>query len=197
MIITEWSIRIQYVLGLWCLTPLSTIFSAILWRSVLLVQETGVPGENKTTYLPEVTDKLDHINPTTMRPPRPLVPIWNITDVKIVLHLKRAILMQNSLSIKYKRTQQRSILVPMLTPYLWRVLPVHTNRIGGEMVSVLSSSAVDHVFELWSARPKNGICSYSNKHAALMRNSKGWFARYQDDNMCQWGDMFIHWLLFQ
>ena len=27
--------------GLWCLTPLSTIFFVISWRSVLLVEETG------------------------------------------------------------------------------------------------------------------------------------------------------------
>jgi len=37
-------------LGLWCLTPLSTIFQYffifISWMSVLLVEETGVPGEN-------------------------------------------------------------------------------------------------------------------------------------------------------
>ena len=38
-------------LGWWCLTPLSTI-----WRSVLLTEETGVPGENH-----QVTDKLYHI----------------------------------------------------------------------------------------------------------------------------------------
>ena len=36
-------------LGLWCLT--------ILWRSVLLVEETRVPGENHRS----VTDKLYHI----------------------------------------------------------------------------------------------------------------------------------------
>jgi hypothetical protein len=30
----------------WWLTPLSTIFSVTSWRSVLLVEETGVPGEN-------------------------------------------------------------------------------------------------------------------------------------------------------
>ena len=30
-------------LGLWCLTPLSTIFQL---RLVLLMEETGVPGEN-------------------------------------------------------------------------------------------------------------------------------------------------------
>ena len=33
--------------------------SVISWRSVLLVEETGVPGE--TTYLPQVTNKLYHV----------------------------------------------------------------------------------------------------------------------------------------
>jgi len=33
--------------------------SAISWWTVLLVEETGVPGEN--TDLPQVTDKLYHI----------------------------------------------------------------------------------------------------------------------------------------
>ena len=32
-------------LGLWCLTPISNI-SVLPWRSVLFVEETGVPGEN-------------------------------------------------------------------------------------------------------------------------------------------------------
>ena len=44
-------IHVQYIIsfqvwcrfGLWCLTPLSTIFQ---WQSVLLVEETGVPREN-------------------------------------------------------------------------------------------------------------------------------------------------------
>jgi hypothetical protein len=35
--------------------------SVISWRSVLLVEETGVP--EKTTDLPQVTDKLYQINP--------------------------------------------------------------------------------------------------------------------------------------
>ena len=35
-----------YWFGLGCLTPLSTIFQLYLGRSVLLVGETGVPGEN-------------------------------------------------------------------------------------------------------------------------------------------------------
>jgi hypothetical protein len=33
-------------LVLWCLIPLSTIFQLNMWRSVLFVNETGVPGEN-------------------------------------------------------------------------------------------------------------------------------------------------------
>ena len=33
-------------LVLWCLMPLSTIFHLIMWRSVLFVEETEVPGEN-------------------------------------------------------------------------------------------------------------------------------------------------------
>ena len=33
-------------LGIWYLTPLTTIFQLYYWRSVLLVEETGVSGEN-------------------------------------------------------------------------------------------------------------------------------------------------------
>ena len=33
-------------LVLWCLVPLSTIFQLNMWRSVLFVEKTGVPGEN-------------------------------------------------------------------------------------------------------------------------------------------------------
>ena len=35
--------------------------SVISWRSVLLVEETEVPGENPGTDLPQVIFKLDHI----------------------------------------------------------------------------------------------------------------------------------------
>ena len=42
--------------GLWCLTSLSTIFQFISWRSVLLVEETGVPAENFLRFL---IDKVD------------------------------------------------------------------------------------------------------------------------------------------
>ena len=73
------------------------------------------------------------------------------------------------------------------------------NRIGGVMVSVLTSSAVDRGFELWSGQPKDyeiGICCFFAKHAALGRKSKDWLARNQD-NVSQWGDMSIRGLLFQ
>ena len=46
-----------WVYGLWCLMPLLTIFSVISWRSVFLVEETGVLSKNHL----QVTDKLHHI----------------------------------------------------------------------------------------------------------------------------------------
>jgi hypothetical protein len=49
-------------------------------------------------------------------------------------------------------------------------------RIGGVMVSVLASSAVDHEFEHRSGQTKDyeiGICCFSAKHAALRRKSDG------------------------
>ena len=48
--LSEITVKVIRGLGLWCLTPLSTHISVILWQSVLLVEETGVPGEN---HLPE------------------------------------------------------------------------------------------------------------------------------------------------
>jgi len=54
------------------------------------------------------------------------------------------------------------------------------------MVSGLASSVVYDIV----------ICCFSAKHEALMRKSKDWLARNQD-NVSEWGDMFIHGLLFQ
>ena len=31
---------------LWCLMPLATLLQLTMWRSVIFVEETGVPGEN-------------------------------------------------------------------------------------------------------------------------------------------------------
>ena len=76
---------------------------------------------------------------------------------------------------------------------------VHLSRIGGVMVSVLSSSAIDRVFEPRSCQTKEytiGICYISSKHTALRRKSKDWLVRNQD-NVSEWGDMSISGLLFQ
>jgi hypothetical protein len=57
------------------------------------------------------------------------------------------------------------------------------NRIGGVMVSVFSSSAVDRGFESRSGQAKDykiSICCFSAKHTALRRKKKYWLARNQD-----------------
>ena len=67
------------------------------------------------------------------------------------------------------------------------------NRIGGVMVSMLVSSAVDRGFEPRSCQTKDYeicICCFSTKHAALRRKSRDWLARNQD-NVSEWGDMSI------
>ena len=48
----DWFPSLLLVYGLWCLTPLSTIqcISVILWRSVLLIDDTGVPLENNRLF---------------------------------------------------------------------------------------------------------------------------------------------------
>jgi hypothetical protein len=56
------------------------------------------------------------------------------------------------------------------------------NRIGGVIVSVLASSAVDRGFESRSDQTEDykiGICCFSAKHAALRKKSKNWLARNQ------------------
>ena len=59
--------------------------------------------------------------------------------------------------------------------YTFNSLLVRCNRIGGVMVSVLASGAVDRGFEPRSGQTKDykiGICCFSAKHAALRRKSK-------------------------
>ena len=73
------------------------------------------------------------------------------------------------------------------------------HHIGGVMVSLLASSAVDRGFEPRSGQAKDytiGIYCYSAKHAALRRKSKAWSAGNQA-NVSEWGDMSISGLLFQ
>ena len=68
-----WILNMVGLVGLWCLTPLSTVFQLYRGGLVLLLEET--------TDLSQVPDKLYHIilyrvvNPTTIRsqPRRPLI----------------------------------------------------------------------------------------------------------------------------
>ena len=72
------------------------------------------------------------------------------------------------------------------------------HHIGGVMVSVLASSAIDHEFESRSGQTKDykiGICC-SAKHSALRRKSKDWLARNQN-NVSEWSDISTRGLLFQ
>jgi hypothetical protein len=60
MIITYIFVGLRLLL--WSLMPPSKIFQLNMWRSVLVVEETGVPGEKeKTKDLSQITDKLNHI----------------------------------------------------------------------------------------------------------------------------------------
>ena len=71
-----------------------------------------------------------------------------------------------------------------------------SNRIGGVMVLVLSSSTVDRGFEPRSGKTKDykiGICCFFAKHAVLRRTSKDWLARNQD-NVSEWSDRSIRGL---
>jgi hypothetical protein len=74
-----------------------------------------------------------------------------------------------------------------------------TNRIGGVVFSVLSSSAVDRGIEPWSGQTKDykiGICCFSTKHVALSRKSKDWLARNQN-NVSEWSNLSTSGLFFQ
>ena len=73
------------------------------------------------------------------------------------------------------------------------------NHISGVMISMLASSAVDHLFKSRSGQTKDykiSMCCFSTKHAALRTKSKDWLAQNQD-NVSDRGDMSIRRLLFQ
>jgi hypothetical protein len=76
---------------------------------------------------------------------------------------------------------------------------VYYNHIGGVMISVLASSAVDRGLVPRSGQTKDyeiGICCFSAKHVAFRRKSKYRLAQNQD-NVSEWSDMSICGLLFQ
>ena len=60
----------------------------------------------------------------------------------------------------------------------------YMNRIGGVMVSMLASSAVDRGIETRSDQSEDytiDICCFSAKHATLRGKNKDWFSRNQDN----------------
>ena len=83
------------------------------------------------------------------------------------------------------------VLCRILRLHIYKSYFHHQNRFGGVMVSVLTSSAVDRGFQLWSGQAKDykiGICCFSAKHTVLRRKSKDWLARNQN-NVSEWSDM--------
>ena len=80
-----------------------------------------------------------------------------------------------------------------------RLFKITENRIGGVMVSVLASNAVDRGFKPRSGQIKDykiGICCFSAKHAAQRKKSIDWLDQ-DHDNMSEWSDMSTQGLLFQ
>ena len=76
---------------------------------------------------------------------------------------------------------------------------IYSYRIGGIMVSVLTSNVVDRGFESRSAQTKNykiDICCFSAKHKTLRRKSKYWLGQ-NHDNVSEWSDISSCELLFQ
>ena len=67
------------------------------------------------------------------------------------------------------------------------------------MANVFASSTAYHGFESWSGQNhdyKICMCCFSAKHASLRRKNKELLARNQD-NVSEYGDRYIRWLLFQ
>jgi hypothetical protein len=81
----------------------------------------------------------------------------------------------------------------------YATIHLDTNGIIDVMVSVFSSSVVDHVFEPRSGQTKDykiGMCCFSAKRTSLRKKSKDWSTLNQD-NVSEWSDMSIRGLLFQ
>jgi hypothetical protein len=87
--------------------------------------------------------------------------------------------------MKYTKTIYYYIFIFtfMVLSYTVDPTPILLNHIGGVMVSVLASSAVDRGFEPRSGQTKDykiGICCFFTKHTALSRKSKDWLAQNQN-----------------
>ena len=98
-----------------------------------------------------------------------------------------------------KQSKGRHCIVTSSWPFRMGSLWVFSHRIGGVMVCVLASRAVDRGFEPRSGQTEDykiGICCLSAMHAALRGKSKDWLSRNQN-NVSEWSDMSTCRLLFQ
>jgi hypothetical protein len=102
-----------------------------------------------------------------------------------------------------ENSKNKKLINSFTATLLWKIshsgYSKFRTRIGGVMVSLLASSAVDRRFEPRSGQTKDykiGICCFSAKHAALRRNNKNWLARNQN-NVSEWSNMSTRGLLFQ
>ena len=74
---------------------------------------------------------------------------------------------------------------------------MRSNLIGGVMVNMLTSIAVDRGLESRSGQTKDyeiGICCFSAEHTALRRKSNDWLARNLN-NVSKWSDMSFRGML--
>ena len=75
---------------------------------------------------------------------------------------------------------------------------VESNHIGGVIVSVLKTLAVNRGFEPWLSKTQYyviGICFFSTTHSALQSKNKDWLAL----NLCnvsEWSNMSVSELMF-
>jgi hypothetical protein len=86
-----------------------------------------------------------------------------------------------------------------LCPVIYFLIKFYFDHIGGALVSLFVSSAVDRGLEAQSGKTKDykiGMCCFSAKHATLRRKNKDELARNQA-NVSEWSNMSIRGLLFQ
>jgi hypothetical protein len=116
-------------------------------------------------------------------------------------------LLKSILSLAYRRKMALAIIFLFKVYFCFPILSydglvyyqTFKNRIGGVMVNVLASSAVDRGFEPRWGQTKDykiGMCCFSAKHAPLRRKNKDWLARNQN-NVSEWSDMSTRGLLFK
>jgi hypothetical protein len=82
-----------------------------------------------------------------------------------------------------------------------RLNNLYSNHISSVMVSVLTSSAINHGFKPRFGQTKiyrigTCICCFSAKHTALRSKSKNWLPRNQN-NVSEWSHISTCRLLFQ